>query len=58
MASSAAWTGVWQCPFCGGDLPSPGSGFVDHIDENQACGEAFEAWRANVTDDVPHGWPG
>lgn len=58
MAASETWNDPSQCPFCGDGLPSPGSGFVDHIDENQACGEEFEAWRANVTDDVPHGWPG
>lgn len=58
MATNGAWDDVYQCPFCGDDLPSPGSGFVDHIAENQACDRAFDAWRVQITDDVPHGWPG
>jgi len=58
MATSSNWADVYQCPFCGGDLPSPGSGFVDHIDQNPDCDEEFEAWRDTITDDVPHGWPG
>lgn len=58
MASTNAWTNPYQCPFCGDELASPGSGFVDHVDENPDCEAAFEAWRDGVTDDVPHGWPG
>jgi hypothetical protein len=58
MAASETWTDPSECPFCGGALPSPGSGFVDHIDDNPECSEAFDVWRGRVDDDVRHGWPG
>ncbi|WP_336036143.1 DUF7501 family protein [Halobacterium yunchengense] len=58
MPLETAWGDPNQCPFCGGDLPSPGSGFVDHVDDNPDCSDAFDAWRGRVARDVPRGWPG
>ncbi|MFB6270415.1 MAG: hypothetical protein ABEH83_10750 [Halobacterium sp.] len=58
MAASETWNDPMECPFCGGALPSPGSGFVDHIDDNPECSDEFDAWRGRVDADMAHGWPG
>lgn len=58
MAASETWTDPNQCPFCGAQLPSPGAGFVDHLDENPACESGFETWRDRITDDIRGGWMG
>lgn len=52
------WTDPTTCPFCGGELASPGVGFVDHVDENAPCKVAFERWRANVAGDLAGEWSG
>jgi hypothetical protein len=52
------WTDPTDCPFCGRSLPNPGVGFVDHIDSEPACEEAFETWRERFCDDIRGGWSG
>lgn len=52
----ATWTGTETCPFCSADLPDPGVGFIDHIEDSADCEHGFEVWRANVADDVRGGW--
>ena len=52
------WTDPITCPFCGGELASPGAGFVDHLDENGACERAFDRWRENVAGDLVGEWTG
>lgn len=58
MASSETWTDPNRCPFCGGQLPSPGAGFVGHVEENPDCRSEFRTWRERVSDDVRGGWTG
>jgi len=58
MAASETWSDPYECPFCGGTLPSPGEGFVRHIDNNESCNERFEQWRGRVSDDMVSGWAG
>jgi hypothetical protein len=56
--TQTTWTGTEHCPFCDADLPDPGAGFIDHLDDSEACEEGFDVWRANVADDVRGGWSG
>ncbi len=58
MAASETWTDPNQCPFCGQALPSPGEGFVRHLDESEACDGAYGVWRQRVADDIGGGWSG
>lgn len=58
MSSSTTWTDPYSCPFCGEELPSPGEGFVRHVDDNPECDAAFETWRERVAEDVRGGWSG
>lgn len=58
MEPKNSWTDTTACPFCGGGLASPGTGFIDHLDENPDCAGEFEAWRDAVSDDMRGGWPG
>ncbi len=52
------WADPATCPFCGGDLPDPGAGFVDHLGESPDCESGFEVWRENVAGDVAGEWSG
>ncbi|RKD97174.1 DUF7501 family protein [Halopiger aswanensis] len=52
------WVDPIVCPFCGDELPSPGAGFVDHIDENEACEHRFDRWRTNIAGDIGGEWTG
>ncbi|GGM54371.1 hypothetical protein J2752_000632 [Halarchaeum rubridurum] len=50
------WDDPQECPWCGADIADGGAGFMDHIEANPECEEAFEAWRENVADDVGGEW--
>ncbi|WP_327054097.1 DUF7501 family protein [Halomicrococcus gelatinilyticus] len=50
------WNDPDHCPFCEAELPNPGAGFVDHIDDHPTCESGFETWRRNVADDMHGGW--
>ncbi|QLC34630.1 hypothetical protein EFA46_010580 [Halarchaeum sp. CBA1220] len=50
------WDDPQECPWCGAAIENGGAGFVDHIDENPECAEAFETWQETVSDDVARGW--
>jgi hypothetical protein len=52
------WTDPTDCPFCGTALPNPGVGFIDHVEEDEECAEAYEAWRERFGDDIRGGWSG
>lgn len=52
------WTGTTDCPFCGADLPDPGVGFVDHLDESAQCERGFDEWREQVAGDIGGEWTG
>ena len=58
MGSNEAAVQPRTCPFCGTDLPSPGAGFIRHIEESGGCHEAFETWRDRVAEDIRGGWAG
>ncbi|WP_195892432.1 DUF7501 family protein [Halopiger goleimassiliensis] len=58
MAATTTWTDPITCPFCGGELASPGAGFMDHIDENGDCETEFERWRQNLASDLTGEWSG
>jgi len=58
MAASETWTDPNQCPFCGREIPSPGEGFVRHIEESSTCDGAYRVWRERVADDIRGGWSG
>lgn len=58
MAASETWSDPEQCPFCGESLPSPGKGFMIHLNENPECDGDFETWRSRVTEDIGGGWAG
>ena len=56
--TTTTWTDPATCPFCGGDLANPGSGFVDHIDVSPDCRRGFDAWRENLAGDLAGEWTG
>jgi len=58
MSASETWDDPNRCPFCGDELPSPGAGFVGHVEESPACRAEFGTWRERVTDDLMGGWSG
>ena len=58
MSTTATWGDPSDCPFCGSELPNPGAGFIDHIEENPDCEDGFETWRSNINDDICAGWSG
>jgi len=47
-----------RCPFCERPIGSAGAGFMEHIESNPECNEAFELWRERVDGDMPGGWAG
>lgn len=53
---SPDWKNPDYCPFCGAELTSPGTGFMDHIEENDVCRERFEAWREAIAGDIEADW--
>lgn len=58
MSTNETWTNPDRCPFCEGQLPSPGAGFVDHLDRNPDCESRFDVWRDRISDDICGGWSG
>ncbi|WP_313691901.1 DUF7501 family protein [Halorarum halobium] len=58
MSATETWTDPNSCPFCGEQLPSPGAGFVDHIDETPDCESRFGVWRDRIGDDIQGDWSG
>jgi len=58
MATTDAWGDPSQCPFCGEQLPSPGSGFVDHVHDSETCETEYERWVSQVRGDMRGGWGG
>jgi len=56
--SESEWNNPDFCPFCGAELVDAGAGFIDHIDENDACKQRFEEWRENIAGDVGGEWGG
>lgn len=57
-AGRTDWDDPTTCPFCGGALRDGGAGFMDHIDENEACELGFERWRESVAGDIGGEWIG
>jgi len=47
-----------RCPFCECPIGSAGAGFMEHIEANPECNEAFELWRERVDGDMMGGWTG
>lgn len=58
MTTTATWNDPEHCPFCGETLPTPGVGFIDHIDESPDCKSGFDAWRTRIAGDICGGWSG
>jgi hypothetical protein len=58
MAASESWTDPNRCPFCGRTVASPGEGFMNHLDESEACNEDFRVWRGRIAEDMSGGWTG
>lgn len=54
--ATTTWTDNDVCPFCDAELPDPGAGFIDHLDDSEECESGFDDWRTNVVDDVRGGW--
>lgn len=54
----SSWDDHNRCPFCNMPISDPGSGFIDHLKENEMCSRGFEVWRTQVADDVTGGWSG
>jgi len=54
--ATATWTGTEECPFCDAELPDPGAGFIDHLDDSDGCEAGFDEWRSNLADDLRGGW--
>ena len=46
---------VRQCMFCGAPLENRGPGFIDHLQSNASCQEAYEAWLERLDQDRPGG---
>ncbi|WP_436934847.1 DUF7501 family protein [Halovenus marina] len=55
---SPGWDNPDCCPFCGTSLSDGGMGFIDHIEDEATCRERFEAWRAQIRDDIGGEWGG
>jgi len=56
--TTTTWSDPNHCPFCDGELESPGAGFVDHLDDSSDCEADFETWQSRIAGDVPGGWSG
>lgn len=54
--ATPTWSDTDTCPFCDAELPDPGAGFIDHLDDSEACESGFDDWRTNVADDIRGGW--
>lgn len=57
-AAATNWDDPDACPFCGARLPDGGPGFVNHIEEREACRLGFERWRENAAGDIGGEWTG
>lgn len=58
MSAATTWNDPDHCPFCNTELPNPGAGFIDHVNENPDCESEFDAWRTQIADDIRGGWSG
>lgn len=58
VTGTTNWSDPTTCPFCGGDLATPGAGFVDHLSESPDCETHFDRWRDNLAGDLAGEWSG
>lgn len=57
-SDSPAWDDPDYCPFCGAALTDGGAGFMDHVEDSDACADRFESWLDPVREDMDGEWGG
>jgi hypothetical protein len=55
---SPEWETPDRCPFCGAALSDGGGGFMDHVEDAEACSDRFDAWLERIRDDIGGEWGG